>query len=309
MSEARISVVVPSRGGADRLPVLFEALAKQDFADPWEVVVVLDGVVDASVQVVGEHARRLPVRCIEFRNNQGRSAALNAGFAEAAGDILVRCDDDLVPSPDYLSRHATAHGGLPVGAVGLYRNDYPDNPYARAYGRDWDLRFRRQAYATPHDQRWRYWAGNVSVTRDTWAAVGPYDTSFRSYGWEDVDWGYRLHRLGVPVVLEPGLETVHRIAATTTATRSQRAFYSGAAKRRFEEKHAISPSGHARGAWDSAVRVTASRLTEQRVSTMARIVDSLTPRLPTGTARKLIALSVESAAAAGYGRASNEGLI
>jgi glycosyltransferase involved in cell wall biosynthesis len=309
MTEARISVVVPTRGGAGRLPVLFEALATQDFADPWEVVVVLDGVVDESVQVVAEYARRLTVRCIEFKENQGRSAALNAGFARAAGEILVRCDDDLVPSSNYLSLHAAAHGGRPVGAVGLYRNVYPDNPYARAYGRDWDLRFRQQAYATPDNERWRYWAGNVSVSRDTWAAVGPYDTSFRSYGWEDVDWGYRLHRLGVPVVLEPGLETVHNIAATTTVTRSQRAFYSGAARRRFEEKHAISPAGSTPGAWNSAVHVTASRLNEHRVSTLARMVDSVAPRLPTGAARKLIALSVESAAAAGYGRPSNEGLI
>jgi glycosyltransferase involved in cell wall biosynthesis len=309
MSEARVSVVVPSRGGAARLPVLFEALAKQDFADPWEVVVVLDGAVDESARVIDRYAEQIPVRCIELEHNMGRSAALNAGFAEATGDILVRCDDDLVPSASYLSLHATAHRAGPVGAVGLYRNVYPDNSYARAYGRDWDVRFRQQAYSTRNEQRWRYWAGNVSVSRDTWASVGPYDTSFRSYGWEDVDWGYRLHRLGIPVILEPGLETVHRIAATTTVTRSQRAFYAGAAKRQFEKKHDISPSDSGPGTWNSIVRVTASRLNEQRVSKVARVVDSLTPRLPPGAARKLIALSVESAATAGYGQASNEGLI
>ncbi|CUR57547.1 conserved hypothetical protein [metagenome] len=288
---------------------MFDALAKQDFAGPWEVVVVLDGAVDESAQVIERYARRIPVRCIELAHNMGRSAALNAGFAEATGDILIRCDDDLVPSANYLSIHAAAHGGRPVGAVGLYRNVYPENPYARAYGRDWDVRFRKQAYSTPDDNRWRYWAGNVSVSRDTWSAVGPYDTSFRSYGWEDVDWGYRLHRLGVPVILEPGLETTHRIAATTTVTRSQRAFYAGAAKRHFEEKHSISPSDSGQGAWNSVVRVTARRLNEHRVSKVARVVDSLTLVLPAGAARRLIALSVESAAAAGYGHASNDGLI
>ncbi len=309
MSEARVSVVVPTRGGAKRLPVLFEALARQDFAEPWEVVVVIDGAVDESAQVIAQHAGRLPVRCIEFESNRGRSAALNAGFAEATGDILVRCDDDLVPSPTYVSHHVNAHGGPRVGAIGLYRNVYPENAYARAYGRHWDVRFRQQAYATPSDQRWRYWAGNVSVSRETWEEVGPYDTSFRSYGWEDVDWGFRLHRLGVPVVLEPELETVHLIAATTTVTRSQRAFYSGAARRHFEEKHDIRPSESSPGAWTSAVHATASCLNERRVRRLALIVDSLTPRLPDPTARKLIALSVESAAAAGYGLASNEGLI
>ena len=75
-----------------------------------------------------------------------------------------------------------AHAGKRAGVVGLYRNVYPDTAYARIYGRDWDRRFRQEAYQVRADQLWRYWAGNVSVTRETWEEVGPYDTSFRAYG-------------------------------------------------------------------------------------------------------------------------------
>lgn len=306
MNEAQISVVVPSRGGAHRLPVLFEALSRQDFEGAWEAIVVLDGDIDDSRAVIERHAGSLPVRAIAFDANEGRSAALNAGFEDANGRVLVRCDDDLVPAPDYLTRHAESHAGRDVGTVGLYRNVYPETTYARAYGRDWDVRFRGEAYATPVDEQWRYWAGNVSVSQETWARVGPYDTGFRAYGWEDVDWGYRLHRLGVPVVLERSLETEHRIAATTTVTRTQRAFYSGAAKRRFEKKHQLSAGTPADGVWNVAVRSTARRLDEGRVSRLAQAVDSLAPRLPAPLARKAIALSVEASALAGYQQAVTE---
>ena len=52
MPAPAVSVVVPTRGGARRLPVLLEALAGQVLDEPWEVVVVLDGDVDGSRQLI-----------------------------------------------------------------------------------------------------------------------------------------------------------------------------------------------------------------------------------------------------------------
>ena len=46
------SVIVPSHRGAHRLPALLEALSRQDHPGPWEVVVVLDGVLDESPAVL-----------------------------------------------------------------------------------------------------------------------------------------------------------------------------------------------------------------------------------------------------------------
>ena len=62
MPEPALSVVVPTRGGVRRLPVLLDALAAQSLDEPWEVVVVLDGdvayvvwtdVVDGTPQLKG----------------------------------------------------------------------------------------------------------------------------------------------------------------------------------------------------------------------------------------------------------------
>ena len=177
MPAPSLSVIVPTRGGASRLPVLLDALAAQELDEPWEVVFVLDGDIDGSSAVVDMAAEDLPVRRMTFDSNRGRSAALNAGFAESSGRVMVRCDDDLVPGPDFLSRHLAAHADREVGVVGLYRNIYPETTYARVYGRAWDLRFRKDAYRVPPDGTWRYWAGNVSVRRDVWERVGPYDTA------------------------------------------------------------------------------------------------------------------------------------
>ena len=70
-----------------------------------------------------------------------------------------------------------------------------------------EQRLRASAYAAGPEVSWRFWAGNVGVRRASWERVGPYDTDFRAYGWEDVDWGYRLHTAGIPIVVDPALET------------------------------------------------------------------------------------------------------
>ena len=98
VSELDASLVVPSYRGASHLPVLFEALRRQDFDGRWEAVIVLDGVEDESPEII-EKYDDLPLRMVAFEENRGRSAALNVGFAAARGRVLIRCDDDLEPIP------------------------------------------------------------------------------------------------------------------------------------------------------------------------------------------------------------------
>lgn len=296
------SVVIPSRGGAARLPVLLSALAAQTHPD-WEAIVVIDGDIDGSAAVV-ERFCHLPIRAIVLPENKGRVTALNTGFAAASGAVLIRCDDDLVPRSDYVEAHVLAHRTQPAGVVGLYRNALVDNAYSRAYGRHADYLYRKDAYASPEDQGWRYWAGNCSIGRETWETVGPYDVRYRAYGWEDVDFGYRVHLAGVPIRLEPRLETEHRAAAVNTLLRVQRAYRSGQARRLFDEIHGAGTSGPAEpsadSAWAHLVRATARRLTYANARRMARTVDTSLPTLPGPIGRKLVALTVEAASVAGY---------
>jgi glycosyltransferase involved in cell wall biosynthesis len=303
----RTSIVVPSRGGRDRLPVLLDGLARQTDTD-LEVVVVVDGDVD---DTEGLLARRtdLDLRTVVFPENRGRSAALNAGFAAARGEILVRMDDDLEPEPSYVAGQVAGHAGESHGVVGLCRNVYPDTAYATVYGTPMDLLSREAAYATGPDRTWLHWGANVSVTRDDFERVGGYDEGYRRYGWEDVDWGYRLHRLGRPVVVLPGLEVAHHVAATTTTVRAVRAYHSGFSLVRFQDKHGVTVVDHERppgSTWERVVARYAARLDEDRVRRRGDRIESELLRLPRYVARKRVALLVESAARAGYHEARRQ---
>ncbi|GAA2127116.1 glycosyltransferase family 2 protein [Nocardioides bigeumensis] len=313
-----VSVVVPTRGGARTLPLLLTSLREQTHPD-WEAVVVVDGDVDGSADLVAREARDLPVRTLVLPENRGRSAALNAGFSLAEGDVLVRSDDDLGFGPAHLARHAAHHeaAAAPIGLVGLCRNVYPDGgSYARAYGVPTDARFRAAAYAAPADRTWRYWAANVSVTSETWRTIGPYDESYRAYGWEDVDWGYRLRRAGIPVEIHADVEAEHHGAAATTEDRALRAFYSGAARQHFLRTHdlgdgaaLLGDTGAGDGLWGRAVLSVAAITDERRLRRLGDVVDRINRALPRPAAEKLVALLVEGAAVAGHRAGRTAGAI
>lgn len=298
----KASIVIPSRGGAERLPRLLTALAAQTHPD-WEAIVVIDGDIDNSEAVVARYAH-LPIRSVVFPENRGRVAALNAGFADAAGEVLIRCDDDLVPDPDYVAEHVKATSAGDRGAVGLYINVLPDTPYARAYGRHADDSHRNAAYETPPDLRYRFWAGNSSVTRGVYETVGGYDTRYRAYGWEDVDFGYRLYKLGFPIDLVPALETPHYVAAVTTVLRVRRAIASGRARWKFDTIHGAGASGPARpddsSAWNRLINRLADHLTDERSAWLATAIEAVLPVLPRPAGRKAVAAVVEGSSVAGY---------
>lgn len=299
------AVVVPSRGGAQRLPRLIRAFAAQQDAPPFEVHVVLDGDVDDSDHVLRELASACPnvdLTWTVFPENRGRAAALNAGTAATTGRIVIRCDDDLEPGPHYVRDHVQAHAEEVGGVIGLPRNVLPSTAYQRVYGDDADRRHAEEAYALPAHQVWRHWAGNVSLPRTLLEELGGYDESYRRYGWEDVDLGYRIHAAGYPVRFVRELETPHHAAAVTTYSKARRALHSGASRQQFIASHGAAALGGDRapgGLWGLTVRGVGAVTTETTLKPMAGAVDALADRLPTPVAQKLIALVVQGAAETG----------
>ena len=307
-----VSVVVPSYRGAERLPALLDAFAVQlEGAPPFEIIVVIDGVDDGTSALVDAESR-LGVRSIQFPENRGRVAALNAGFESARGQVLIRCDDDLVVPRGYIGAHATAHEGEgSVGVVGPTRDIHMNGPYARAYGHDAAKRSLAHALSRPAEERWRLWAASCSITRDTWEKIGPYDARYRGYGWEDVDYGYRLHSAGIPImVLEDALAEHHGPARSARA-RAVKAFEAGAARSTFRRLHPEAPIPEptaGQGLWGFAVSASARLLSTPRaVARWGASIDRVLPMVPRPVGQKFVALAVEGAGLSGNRSSSTSG--
>lgn len=98
-----LSIVVPVFNERENLPLLYDALidALSKVNKQWEVLLVNDGSIDGSGEVLEKLANQDPlhVRVIELRRNFGQTAAIAAGIDHARGDIIVLMDADLQNDP------------------------------------------------------------------------------------------------------------------------------------------------------------------------------------------------------------------
>ncbi|MGL4630307.1 MAG: glycosyltransferase family 2 protein [Leadbetterella sp.] len=103
MNKIDISVVIPLYNEDESLPELYawikRVMDENEFS--YEVLFIDDGSKDDSWQVVtelGTHDSR--VRGFKFSRNNGKTAALQVGFNECKGNVVITMDADLQDSPD-----------------------------------------------------------------------------------------------------------------------------------------------------------------------------------------------------------------
>ena len=110
----KVSVIVPVYGAEAFLPTCISSLRAQTLRDI-ELIFVCDGSPDNSLAIL----RRVEpldsrIRVIAFEENQGVSAARNAGLDAARGDYIGFCDGDDWAEPqmyETLLRAAEEAGG------------------------------------------------------------------------------------------------------------------------------------------------------------------------------------------------------
>jgi len=97
------SVVVPLYNEENSLQALNGKICKvmEALAEEYEIIYVDDGSCDSSLDILKELKLSFPqLKIISFKENQGQSVALFAGFIEARGRWIVTLDADLQNPPE-----------------------------------------------------------------------------------------------------------------------------------------------------------------------------------------------------------------
>jgi glycosyltransferase involved in cell wall biosynthesis len=234
-----LSVVIPTHQRRALVERLLGALAAQRLdRHEFEVVIVADGCTDGTADLAATWGATLPVRVIE-QPQGGLAAARNRGASETSGGIIVFCDDDVVPGPEFLHelRDECARGAdivLPLVRVAHW---VPDVLLAREQ-RAWDAR-------VAHAMR----GGRVAmdhvhfiataVRRESFEALGGFDASFTragAWGKEDTELAYRLLAAGYRVVCRDDL-VLDSDCVTAPRTALRRGRDLGRNDVRFARKH------------------------------------------------------------------------
>lgn len=208
-----VSVVIPTYNRRPILEKCLMALERQQACpeiDRYEVVVVDDGSTDGTPDWLRGAAERFPhVRLIE-QSHGGPAEGRNRGVDHAYGDVIVFIDSDLVVTDSFLSCHASS----------LVRSwEARGDRLCFTYGAVVNTANFEQPTAERHklrDLSWAYFAtGNVAIAKEVLQRAGLFDTGFRLYGWEDLELGERLRRMGVQLIKCPAAVGYHWHPALT----------------------------------------------------------------------------------------------
>jgi glycosyltransferase involved in cell wall biosynthesis len=193
-----LTVVVPARNEAATIRDQLEALAAQDWAGTWEVVVVDNGSTDDTAAVVAAFGREHPrVRLVPASARAGLNYARNTGIAMARGRAFALCDaDDLVADGwvaamgDALREHPIVTGSLELDRL---------NPRwladSRGRGDERGLPSFHEIFPTVH-------GNNMGMQRVVWEELGRFDEDV-IIGSDDVEISMRAWRAGIPVTFVP----------------------------------------------------------------------------------------------------------
>jgi GT2 family glycosyltransferase len=180
------------RNGAATIAEQLAALAEQDYADPWEVVVVDNGSTDSTRTVVGQWRERLPdLRIVSAADRTGLAYARNVGVAAAAGAVLAFCDADDVAERCWLSELLVGVRGADI-VGGRLELERLNSELVRTWRGlpERDLRHPVALDYLPYAV-----GANFAVRREAFERVGGCDEAFTICG-DDVDLSWRVQRSG-----------------------------------------------------------------------------------------------------------------
>jgi len=101
------SLVIPAYNEQENIPTLLHRVGASlhQIGKPFEVIIVDDGSTDTTPQLLAEGMKTYPwLRVLRMKKNGGQSAAFEAGFAAARGEVIGTIDADLQNDPEELPR-------------------------------------------------------------------------------------------------------------------------------------------------------------------------------------------------------------
>lgn len=230
----RCTVIIPTYNRERLLQHTLDSLLRQTVPpEDFEVIVADDGSSDGTQDLVTRYATRLNLKyCYQPDEGFRVAKARNLGLRAARGPVSVFVDSGVLLGSGALEAHCASHEASagPVAVVGYVWGfvDEDQVPAARIavddvdrtisrIARDERYQDKRELYYERYGERldtlaapWVvFWTCNASANTAQARDVGLFDEAFQSWGGEDTDFGYRLHRGGATFVLRRGAAALH----------------------------------------------------------------------------------------------------
>ncbi len=227
----KCSLIIPAYNAAMVIgQCLARALQQSIPREAYEVIVVDDGSLDNTAEVVAGHPAVKLIR----QANRGPAAARNRGAEAAGGDILVFTDADCELEVDFLKNILAPFAADPqvAGAQGRYQTR--QNEFMARFGQvEIETRYLKMERGRHIDFIGTYAA---AYRADLFRQYGGFDPGFPAACGEDAEFSYRLSRDGHRMLFCGAAVVYHRHPSTLKQYLRTK-FYRGFWRVRLHRKH------------------------------------------------------------------------
>ena len=203
------SVIVPTY---QREQVLCDTIAYLlDLSYPHYELIVVDQTplhepqTEQFLQQVAQRIRYIQIEQV------GMCHARNVGIEAAKGDIILFCDDDIIPTPDLLTNHARHYRDPAVGGVTGPCGLQTDGPFYLVRGGE----LSRYPLPTTLVKTEGTPGCNMSFRKQILVRIGGFDEGFiiRAHK-EDIDLSMRVRAMGYCILFDPQAKIEHLTSPT-----------------------------------------------------------------------------------------------
>jgi glycosyltransferase involved in cell wall biosynthesis len=239
VSKVNASVVLCTHNRASRLSRALGSLSDLDLPAglDWELIVVDNNSTDDTRAIVERVAAesRLPCRYL-FEAHPGKSFALNAGVAQALGQVLIFTDDDVTFDPGWLRALLAAFDASDYAGVGGQIVPVWPGPPPRWYSETGPYRLRAAVVRYQFDAAGPVslppYGANMAYRREMFERYGLFRTDIGPgplgvMRGEDSEFGLRVLAGGERVVYVPSAIVYHPVEPERMQLRYFEHFYYG----------------------------------------------------------------------------------
>lgn len=229
VSRPSVTVVTAFYKNDATYPAQLEALATQEGAPPFEVVIADNEGSSTLDELIAPFRNRLDIRVVEATGRAGQCHARNVGVAHARADIVALCDADDVVGPTWVAALHSAVRDGDVLATGPLRLDEINPPHvcaakARLDGLDevphpWD-----QGPFSYLGYREFVFGSNIGVRAASYEELGGMNEDMLG-GSEDVDFTWRWLESGRRIEVSPEAFIHYRLRTTPREVMAQQYRY------------------------------------------------------------------------------------
>lgn len=205
MNGPSLSAILCTFNRAELLSQTLESIVEQSLEpSDFELIVIDDGSMDHTRQVIEAFERRLPLR-YAYQANAGLASAKNHGIYSSRAPLLLFLDDDDLCSSTLFEEHLKTHRQYPDDHFAVLGYTALDPTLAQKPLLHYVTKVGCYLFSYPNlkdgdvlDYTY-FWGGRSSCKRTFLIQHGVFNPVFR-FGCEDIELGYRLSKHNLKVI-------------------------------------------------------------------------------------------------------------